>query len=237
MRFASATSACARCRSASTRTARRSTTPSPRWPGRFDRSIAAIRFLKAQGLRVLIANVLMRQNAGDYPGVQALAAELGAEFTLDPTITPKMDGDTSLLAMRIPTTHLLQVFTDKSLIGDSITPPPGAPDLEAMDDAPCSAGHAACYVSPVRRHFSVRAVPVAERQPAARTVRGHLAALQTARRGSRHPPPRFADLLGVQPPVELHAVPGVGLHGGKHARAVLCRLRKVARVRSGEEHS
>lgn len=116
--------------------------------GSFDRSIAAIRFLKAQGLRVLIANVLMRQNAGDYPGVQALAAGLGAEFTLDPTITPKMDGDTSLLAMRIPTTHLLQVFTDKSLIGDSITPPPGAPDPEAMDDAPCSAGHAACYVSP-----------------------------------------------------------------------------------------
>jgi hypothetical protein len=37
-----------------------------------------------------------------YPGVQALAARLGAEFTLDPTITPKMDGDTSVLALRIP---------------------------------------------------------------------------------------------------------------------------------------
>ncbi|MEO8078359.1 MAG: radical SAM protein [Acidobacteriota bacterium] len=117
--------------------------------GSLDRSIAAIRFLKAQGLRVLIANVLMRQNAGDYPGVQALAAELGAEFTLDPTITPKMDGDTGVLSLRIPTAQLLKVYTDKSLVGDaSISPPKGPVDPESLDDTPCSAGHTACYVSP-----------------------------------------------------------------------------------------
>jgi radical SAM protein with 4Fe4S-binding SPASM domain len=117
--------------------------------GSLDRSIAAIRFLKAQGLRVLVANVLMRQNAGDYPGVQALARDLGVEFTLDPTITPRMDGDTSLLALRIPTTQLLRVFTDKSLIGESVIPPPaGAVDTDSLDDTPCSAGHTACYVSP-----------------------------------------------------------------------------------------
>src|SRR3954469_6751781 len=61
--------------------------------GSLGRTVAAIRFLTALGLRVTIANVLMRQNASDYPGVQALAAELGAGFTIDPTITPKMDGD------------------------------------------------------------------------------------------------------------------------------------------------
>lgn len=118
-------------------------------PGSLDRSIAAIRFLKAQGLRVLIANVLMRQNAGDYPGVQALAAALGAEFTLDPTITPKMDGDTSVLDLRIPTTQLLRVFTDKSLVGEpAAVPPAGTVDPDSLDDTPCSAGHTTCYVSP-----------------------------------------------------------------------------------------
>jgi radical SAM protein with 4Fe4S-binding SPASM domain len=117
--------------------------------GSLDRSIAAIRFLKAQGLRVLIANVLMRQNAGDYPGVQALARELGAEFTLDPTITPKMDGDTPVLALRIPTPQLLRVYTDKSLVGEPVAvPPPGEVDPDCLDDTPCSAGHTACYVSP-----------------------------------------------------------------------------------------
>jgi radical SAM protein with 4Fe4S-binding SPASM domain len=117
--------------------------------GSLDRSVAAIRFLKAQGLRVIIANVLMRQNVADYPGVQALALELGVEFTLDPTITPKMDGDASVVAMRIPTTQLLRVFTDKSLVGEPVAlPPPGDVDPDSLDDTPCSAGHTACYVSP-----------------------------------------------------------------------------------------
>ena len=117
--------------------------------GSLARSVAAIRFLKSQGLRVLIATVLMRQNAADYPGVQALAAELGAEFTLDPTITPKMDGDTSVVGLRIPTTQLLRVFTDKSLVGEPAPiPPVGAVDPDLLDETPCSAGHTACYVSP-----------------------------------------------------------------------------------------
>ena len=70
---ASASSACARCRSASTPTGRRCTTRSRRFPDRSRASLAAIRFLSAHGVRVMIANVLMRQNASDYPGVRALA--------------------------------------------------------------------------------------------------------------------------------------------------------------------
>ena len=35
------------------------------------------------------------------PGVQALAAELGANFTIDPTITPHINGDRSLLALNV----------------------------------------------------------------------------------------------------------------------------------------
>jgi AdoMet-dependent heme synthase len=50
-------------------------------PGSLKRSLDAIRFLKSQGLRVIIANVLMIQNLADYPGVRALAAELGVDCT------------------------------------------------------------------------------------------------------------------------------------------------------------
>jgi radical SAM protein with 4Fe4S-binding SPASM domain len=114
-------------------------------PGSLDRSLAAIRFLKTRGLHVLIANVLMRQNAGDYPHVRALAAELGVECTIDPTITPKMDGDTSILNLRISEPQLLRVYTDTSLIGDFAGEPPAD---EMLDAAPCSAGHTACYISP-----------------------------------------------------------------------------------------
>jgi MoaA/NifB/PqqE/SkfB family radical SAM enzyme len=55
-------------------------------PGSFRQSIEAIRRLRTLGLHVTMANVLMVQNAYDYPGVRALAAELGAKCTLDPTM-------------------------------------------------------------------------------------------------------------------------------------------------------
>ncbi len=79
-------------------------------PHSFERTIKAVRFLHAQGLRVSIANVLMTPNLGDHYGVQKLAAELGVNYTLDPTITPMMDGDMSVLALRVPGEELEEVF-------------------------------------------------------------------------------------------------------------------------------
>ena len=119
-------------------------------PGSLKRSLTAIRFLKSQGLKVIIANVLMRQNREDYPGVRELAAELGAEYTLDPTITPMMDGDRSTLKLNVDNTSLKRVFTDQQLVGDadefcSVGP---SPDEDELRSLPCSAGHTSCYVSP-----------------------------------------------------------------------------------------
>jgi MoaA/NifB/PqqE/SkfB family radical SAM enzyme len=56
---------------------------------------------EAHGMHVIMANVLMVQNATDYPGVKALAEELGAQFIMDPTITPMMDGDRSILKLNV----------------------------------------------------------------------------------------------------------------------------------------
>jgi len=119
-------------------------------PGSLRRSINAIRFLRSEGLRVTIANVLMLQNIQDYPGVRALGSELGVEVTIDPTITPRMDGDRSLLDLNIDQAELERVFREEGLVesaGESCAPPSG-PDDEALDSLPCSAGHTACYVSP-----------------------------------------------------------------------------------------
>ena len=119
-------------------------------PGSLDRSIKAIRFLVSQGLKVTMANVLMRDNRGDYPGVQELARELGAEFTIDPTITPHINGDRSLLALNISREDLRKVMHDRSLVGniEEFCAPPQAADADVMDGLPCSAGHSACYISP-----------------------------------------------------------------------------------------
>jgi AdoMet-dependent heme synthase len=119
-------------------------------PHSFERTITAIRFLREQGLRVTIANVLMTPNSSDHAGVQALAAELGVQYTLDPTITPMMDGDTSVLALRIPGEELSEIFQNPALVGNqeefcAPPPPPSAEDLEGYS---CSAGHSFCYISP-----------------------------------------------------------------------------------------
>jgi len=119
-------------------------------PGSLQRSLDAARFLKSQGLRVVFANVLMVQNLQDYKGVRALAEELGVECTLDPTITPMMDGDRSVLRLGVNQEALSQVFRDQALVGDvdefcAIAAPA---DENALSALPCSAGHTACYVSP-----------------------------------------------------------------------------------------
>jgi radical SAM protein with 4Fe4S-binding SPASM domain len=119
-------------------------------PGSFRQSIEAVRLLRKQGLHVTLANVLMVQNAQDYPGVRALAAELGAQCTLDPTITPMMDGDRSILKLNVDQAALQGVFRDGALVGsvEEFCAPPRSIDEEALDMLPCSAGHTACYVSP-----------------------------------------------------------------------------------------
>ena len=119
-------------------------------PGSLKRSLDAIRFLRSQGLKVIIANVLMVQNMQDYEGVRALADELGVESTLDPTVTPMMDGDRSTLNLGVDNTALQGLFRNESLVGNveefcAVPPRPGEDELQSL---PCSAGHTACYVSP-----------------------------------------------------------------------------------------
>jgi radical SAM protein with 4Fe4S-binding SPASM domain len=119
-------------------------------PGSLKKSIRAIRFLKSQGLKVVIANVMMTANLGDHAGVQALARELGVTYTLDPTITPKIDGDMSILSLRIPGSELNAVFHNKDLVGnvEEFCAPPPPPGDDIMEAVPCSAGHTAAYITP-----------------------------------------------------------------------------------------
>jgi len=118
-------------------------------PGSLQRTLRAIRFLRDQGLKVIIAGVMMRQNMRDYKEVQRMAEELGVTFQLDPTITPKLDGDTSILDLRIPNTMLPELFRDSTLVDDVDEFCATAEvDTSALEALPCSAGHTACYISP-----------------------------------------------------------------------------------------
>jgi radical SAM protein with 4Fe4S-binding SPASM domain len=119
-------------------------------PGSLKRSLGAVRFLKSQGLRVIMANVLMVQNMQDYAGVRALGEEIGVDTTLDPTITPMMDGDRGVLSLSVGQDALRQVFRDTALVGDveEFCAIPAPVDEDSLSALPCSAGHTNCYVSP-----------------------------------------------------------------------------------------
>lgn len=121
-------------------------------PGSLKRSVEAAKLLRSKGVRVFFANVLMKQNADDYQGVRALAAETDAIFRLDPTVTPMMDGDRGVLELNVDANALREVFRDESLVGsvEEFCAPPSGPldEKDAFESLPCSAGHTACYVSP-----------------------------------------------------------------------------------------
>jgi radical SAM protein with 4Fe4S-binding SPASM domain len=97
-----------------------------------------------------MANVVMRQSYGHSAGVKQLAMELGADFTVDPTITPMMNGDRFILDLNIDNREVRQVFRDPLLIDnpDEFCAPPSAVDEEDLDARACSAGHTFCYISP-----------------------------------------------------------------------------------------
>jgi AdoMet-dependent heme synthase len=119
-------------------------------PGSLKRTVDGIRLLRAHGMKVIVASVLMQQTAGDYVGVKALAEELGASCTIDPMITPMMDGNRDVLRMGLGVQQLHDVFRDPIAVNDvdDFCAPPAAVNDDVLAEAPCSAGHSACYISP-----------------------------------------------------------------------------------------
>src|SRR5581483_6959230 len=119
-------------------------------PGSFARTVNAVALLQSAGIKVTIANILMRQNVADHDGVRRLAEEMGVHYTVDPTITPMMDGDRSILQHRISGDELSEIFRNADLVGnvEEFCAPPLPVDDDIRDGLPCSAGHTACYISP-----------------------------------------------------------------------------------------
>ena len=200
--------------------------------GSLERSLAAIRFMVSQGLKVTMANVVMKQTRFDYPGVQELAAELGAMFTIDPTITPHINGDRS--TARDSTSRaqdLREIMNDKTIAGATRTSSRGhsrrrrrRPGQDAMQR-----GTQRLLRIALRRRLSMRAIPSAQRQRPPAEVHRHLEIFAAARGGPLDPLARPAGLLDLLACRRLHALPGPRIHGRQHARSVDGGLREIVR--------
>ena len=118
--------------------------------GSLARTVDAVRFLKSVGVKTTINSVLMQRTRDHYLGTQQLAKELGVHFTIDPTITPMMDGSTDVLKLRVSGDSLIPLFTDPNIVPDvdEFCALPGAVEEADLNSIPCSAGHTSCYISP-----------------------------------------------------------------------------------------
>lgn len=119
-------------------------------PGSFRRTTDAIRHLKAAGLKVSVTDVLMKYNHRDAMGVKRLAEELGVKFAIDPTITPMLNGDRSILNLGITETELKEIMHTAEFVGDvdEFCDPGSTVDDSILDGYSCSAGHTLAYISP-----------------------------------------------------------------------------------------
>jgi len=68
--------------------------------GSFDKTVAAIRLLVEEGLKVNLKTPITKLNKDELYGIKALADDLGLHVTFDPVITPKDDGNHDPLALR-----------------------------------------------------------------------------------------------------------------------------------------
>jgi len=131
-------------------------------PGSFRRTIDAIKFLKENHVNVSVTNVLMQFNSTHAKAVKRLAGELGVEFTIDPTITPMINGDRAITKLNITQDELYSVMHDEEFVGDVgefCSPTTNVGD-DILGGYSCSAGHTLAYISPFGDVFPCVSFPM-----------------------------------------------------------------------------
>lgn len=117
--------------------------------GSFDKSVRAIRLLRAAGIPVIAKSPLMKTTAPHWREIEALAKELDCEYQFDLSITAKNDGKLSPLAHRVEDREVLNdIFSSryyKLYVGDEPMSTMTGPSPEA---SLCGAGASGLAVSP-----------------------------------------------------------------------------------------
>jgi len=114
--------------------------------GSFTKTLSGIRHLIECGIRVSLSYLFMRNTAGDFEGVSRLAADLGLSVQVDPTITPKLNGDGKALVLNPSAEDLAALM--RSFIVASPDQPSVLGHESFLDSRLCDAGHTHAYIAP-----------------------------------------------------------------------------------------
>lgn len=113
-----------------------------RVPGSFERVMSATRDLRKAGVKVVLKSPLMTLNAAEYAEYVDFVIGLGADYTLDPKLNPRENGDMAPTALALSKPAYLGLRRDIRFA----TPPPRAE--RSLETAPCSACRGNVHVEP-----------------------------------------------------------------------------------------
>lgn len=117
--------------------------------GSFKKTIETIKKLKKEGLKIKLKCPLMKQNIKNYKKIIKLANDLNVEYLLDPIITPKHNGNSENLSLRIEEKDIKLILKDPQLKIKN-------KEFSVIDDETkkvfsnllCNAGYNSCAISP-----------------------------------------------------------------------------------------
>jgi radical SAM protein with 4Fe4S-binding SPASM domain len=118
--------------------------------GSFRRTMRGIEHLLSVGIRIKLKCILMKPNADQYRPLRDLATSLGVKYVIDPMLTPRLDGSTDVLELRLSDDQLRSVIEEKELeLGSQYEDLPfrDRSPAEKLNDTMCKAGVAHCAVS------------------------------------------------------------------------------------------
>lgn len=129
-------------------------------PGSHGKTLWALEALTARRVPVVIKTPLMREVFPEYPGIVSLARRLGAAYLLDPTVTPKNDGDLSTCALRVTPDQLVALYTDPTLpVAEEIKTLATRQQPRDPEDEVCNLGKTGCAISPFGEVFPTLGFP------------------------------------------------------------------------------
>jgi len=115
-----------------------------RVPGSFEKTCQAVKYLKENGLDVVIKWIIMKNNLLEHPKLTQLAKDLGVSCRSDTLIFPRNDGDKTPLEQRLSDEELVSAY---KMLGKPVLQEK-AVVVAPQERSICGAGHATCSISP-----------------------------------------------------------------------------------------
>jgi radical SAM protein with 4Fe4S-binding SPASM domain len=121
-----------------------------RVPGSFERVVAAAKALRAAKVKVLLKSPLMTLNAADYAEYVQFVTSLGCDYTLDPKLNPREDGDMAPTALAIDKASYLALRRDPRFapLPSTASAAAAARRERPLDSTPCSACRGNVHIEP-----------------------------------------------------------------------------------------